>query len=176
MSIPPEVDRSPDTSVTVDTPADAIFDPGASFGEWCETVENLGSQKPSASLPGFYLENGEWEFDEELNGDSHSTERFRSEGNLVIATHGKLQGKIEVSTAVIDGVFKGQITATENVVLESHAVVVGEIHTPTLEIRGGAIIEGTCHFDTPKPELVKPPAWELIKVGLSKVWRGRMSQ
>jgi|GEM_PF-5143142 len=176
MIIPLEVDPSQETSVAVDITADAIFDPGASFGEWCETVEHSGNRMPSALLPGFYLENGEWEFDEELNGDHHSTERFRSEGTLVIATHGKLQGNIEVNTAVIDGVFRGKITATENVVLESHAVVVGEIHTPTLEIRGGAIIEGTCHFETLKPEPVEPPAWELIKVGLSRVWRGRMPQ
>lgn len=175
MDIPTDPEGVQADTVPSEPSFDTIFDPGASFGAWFGAVDARRNHRPSAPLPGFCLENGDWEF-EEPAGDNDFTECFRSEGSLVVNTHGKLEGNVEVTSAVIDGIFKGKITATENVVLENHAVVVGEIHTPTLEIHGGAIIEGTCHFETPKPEPTEPPAWELIKVGLSKVWRGRIAQ
>lgn len=62
--------------------------------------------------------------------------------------------------AVIDGLFKGKITATEQVMLENHALVIGEINTPILTIRGGAIIEGQCYFD-PREHVELPlERWE----------------
>ena len=96
---------------------------------------------------------------------------------MVVTEDGRFKGNVQVTTAVIDGVFKGKITATENIVLENHALVIGEIRTPTLEIRGGAIIEGRCRFDgTTRLDRWEPPGWEFLKEGLAKVWRGRLPQ
>jgi cytoskeletal protein CcmA (bactofilin family) len=98
-----------------------------------------------------------------------------------VTEQGKLRADVEVSVAVIDGLFKGKITATEHVVLENHALVIGEINTPTLTIRGGAIIEGRCYFE-PTEQVEAPlerwerPGWQAFKVGFAKVWRGRIFQ
>jgi len=175
MSTPPDPDGSQESTAPPEQPTDTVFDPGACFGQWFDEVDDFRNRDRSGPTPGFYLEHGEWTIGKETRFDEDFAETFRSEGSLVVATHGKLQGNVEVASAVIDGMFKGKITATESVVLENHALIIGEIHTPTLEIRGGAIIEGTCHFESPKPERADPPAWELLKVGLSKVWRNRVS-
>ncbi|HWN09020.1 MAG TPA: polymer-forming cytoskeletal protein [Pyrinomonadaceae bacterium] len=169
MNTTSDEDGAPETFTPIDIAPATTFDPAKCFDGWFDAVRDMRSRREAKSLPAFYLENGEWEFDEQGN----MAERFRSEGTLIVATHGKLEGNIEVGTAVIDGVFKGKITATENVVLENHALVIGEIHTQTLAIQGGAIIEGTCYFEAPKQERSGSPGWELLKVGLSRVWRGR---
>lgn len=176
MSTTPDVDDSPE-DIAPDQPSpDSGFDPGAYFGDWLQAVESFRNREQAEYLPGFYLEDGDGNFADELSLDNEFTERFRSQGTLVVTEHGKLQADVEVTTAVIDGVFKGKITATESVLLENHALVIGEIHTPTLTIRGGAIIEGTCHFEVPKLERWEPPGWEALKVGFAKVWRGRIFQ
>lgn len=176
MSVPPQIDGFEETVASHELSPDTLFDPGASFDQWFESVADFRNRQPSAPVPGFYLENGDWTIGKEPGFDNEFAERFSSEGTLVVNTHGRLQGNIEVGSAVIDGIFRGKIMATESVVLENHALVIGEIHTPSLAIRGGAIIEGTCYFETKKQERLDPPRWELLKVSLTKVWRGRVSQ
>jgi cytoskeletal protein CcmA (bactofilin family) len=99
----------------------------------------------------------------------------------VVTEQGKLEANADVKLAVIDGFFKGKITASEHVVLENHALVIGEINTPTLTIRGGAILEGRCYF-APAKQVERPleqwerTGWRAFKVGFAKVWRSRIFQ
>ena len=162
----------PQDSIAVDQPSDTIFDPDASFGEWLRSVEN-SRNRASSELPACYLEDPEGNLFDKSRPHGPFGRRIRSEGMLVVSEDGRFQGNVKVTSAVIDGIFKGKITATENIVLENHALVIGEIRTPTLEIRGGAIIEGTCSFEGSRTDRWEPPGWEFLKVGLAKVWRGR---
>lgn len=176
MSTPPDIDDSQEAIATNQPSPDSVFDPGAHFGGWLQAVESFRNREAAEELPGAYLENGKRHFEDVLSFYDHVEDKISSRGTLVVTEHGKLQADVEVTTAVIDGIFKGKITATKSVLLENHALVIGEIHTPTLAIRGGAIIEGTCHFDVPKLERWGPPGWEALKVGFAKVWRGRIFQ
>jgi len=92
----------------------------------------------------------------------------------VVTEHARLQGDIEVTLAMIDGVFRGNIIATKGVVLDHHALVIGDIHTPEITIRGGAIIEGKIRFDARPHTIWERPRWEAFKVGFARVWRGRI--
>src|SRR5688572_220615 len=118
------------------------FAPDVYFGEWLQAVENSRNRLEVTKLPGAYLEKGNLNFEDALNFYDYVEDKISSQGTLVVTEHGKLQGDVEVTVAMIDGIFKGTITATEGVFLENHALVIGNIYTPELTIRGGAIIEG----------------------------------
>lgn len=144
------------------TVPDPVFDPAAHFGEWLQALESFRKRAQAEWRPTVYLQEGEEDFSETLGLDEQFPDRVCSEGTLVVTAYGKLQADVEVTMAVIDGLFRGKITATDRVVLGNHAVVIGEINTPTLTMRGGAIIEGRCYFEGPEqvevlPEYVEAP-------------------
>jgi len=72
----------------------------------------------------------------------------------VVTEQGKLQANVEVTVAVIDGLFKGKIKATEHFPPKPRP---GDRRHqyPGLTIEGGAIIEGRCYFD-PSEQVAAP--------------------
>ncbi|MFN2493290.1 MAG: polymer-forming cytoskeletal protein, partial [Pyrinomonadaceae bacterium] len=96
------------------------------------------------SFPG---SNCEVTFEGVLHFDGYSIGNIRSpEGTLVLTKRGRIEADIEVGTAVINGSVTGNITAVERVVLDSDARVTGEIHTPLLSVKLGAVFDGDCLF------------------------------
>lgn len=150
------------------------FSPDVHFGEWLQAVESFRNRAQAEPLPGAYLENDRLNFEDVLSFYDHVEDKISSKGTLVVTEHGKLQADVEVTVAMIDGIFKGKITATEGVILENHALVIGDIFTPELTIRGGAIIEGKVRFDMRPQTSWERPRWEAFKVGFARVWRGRI--
>ena len=140
----------------------------------CRRLRVFVTARRPTSLPGAYLEKGDLNFEDALSFYDHFDDKISSQGTLVVTEHGKLQADVEVTVAMIDGIFKGNITATEGVVLENHALVIGDIYTPELTIRGGAIIEGKVRFDVRPQTSWERPRWEAFKVGFARVWRGRI--
>lgn len=62
---------------------------------------------------------------------------------LVLSEHGRIEGKIEVSHAVINGAVVGPVYARDYVELQSKSRVSGDVYYKTLEIHTGAVVEGT---------------------------------
>jgi cytoskeletal protein CcmA (bactofilin family) len=180
MSALPDLDDVQEV-IALDQTADSVFDPGPHFGKWLQALERFRNREQAELHPAVYLEDGDSDFAGAVSLDDQLPGQVCSDGTLVVTEQGKLRADVEVSVAVIDGLFKGKITATEHVVLENHALVIGEINTPTLTIRGGAIIEGRCYFE-PTEQVEAPlerwerPGWRAFKVGFAKVWRGRIFQ
>ena len=181
MTFPDASDSQP-AGVLDQSSVEDPFAPAVHFGAWLQAVESFRNRGEGISLPGAYLERNNLNFEDALSFYDHVEDKISSEGTLVVTEHGKLQADVEVTVAMIDGIFKGKITATEGVVLENHALVIGDIYTPELTIRGGAIIEGKVHFQGhPQTSWERPqtswerPRWEAFKVGFAKVWRGRIS-
>lgn len=162
-------------AVAVDDAGDLTLDPAPHFALWLQSLENYRNREPLEKSPKVYLEGGDPDFPEVASLDHRLPKEIRSEGTLVVTGEGKLEADVDVSLAVIDGLFKGKIKATEHVVLENHALVIGEINTPALTIRGGAIIEGRCYFEPSERPMARweRPGWEAFKVGFAKVWRRR---
>lgn len=150
------------------------FTPHLQFGEWLQAVEGFRSRAQAEPPPGTYLENDPLKFEDVLSFYDNVEDKISLRGALVVTEHCKLHADVEVTVAMIDGVFKGNITATKGVVLDNHAVVIGDIYTPELRIRGGAIIEGKVHFDARPQTAWERPRWEAFKVGFARVWRGRI--
>jgi cytoskeletal protein CcmA (bactofilin family) len=145
----------------VTDPCDAIFNPSAYFERWLADVQAANDQ-PSLELPytdgdqeqEIYVEsrigsNCEVTFEGVLHFDGYSMGNVLSpSGTLVLARRGRIEADIEVGIAIIDGSVTGNITANERVVLESDARVKGQIFTPALSMRLGAILDGDCLFVT----------------------------
>ena len=111
---------------------------------------------------------GEFRFEGRLEGrfegtlyiDGYATGFLRSlTGTLIIGESGEVESDIVVATAIIDGILRGDIHATERVELQSHARVFGNIESPALSIHPGAVFEGQCHsLPSPfKPASGDPP-------------------
>lgn len=90
-------------------------------------------------------------------------------GTLTISETGEVHGDIFVATAIIDGLVRGDISATQRVELGSHARVMGNIETPALSIQPGAVFEGQSHF---LPPLAKNEGKQIASVGDSKSAKG----
>ena len=71
---------------------------------------------------------------------------------LVLSENAKIEGKISVSHAVINGSVVGPVHASEYVELQSKCHVTGDVFYKTLEMHMGAIVEGKLvHVEGPAP-------------------------
>lgn len=71
---------------------------------------------------------------------------------LVLSENAKIEGKITVSHAVINGAVVGPVHASEYVELQSKCHVTGDVFYKTLEMHMGAIVEGKLvHVEGPVP-------------------------
>ncbi|MDE2117543.1 MAG: polymer-forming cytoskeletal protein [Betaproteobacteria bacterium] len=61
---------------------------------------------------------------------------------LVLSEHGRVNGEINVTHLVVNGMVEGPVRAAEYLELQSKAKVIGDVHYKTLEIQLGAIVEG----------------------------------
>lgn len=63
-------------------------------------------------------------------------------GTLVLSEHGRIEGAISVSHAVINGTAIGPVRASEYVELQAKCRVTGDVCYKTLEMHIGAVVEG----------------------------------
>jgi cytoskeletal protein CcmA (bactofilin family) len=174
MATFPDANDSQGTAVLDQSSVENPFAPGVHFGEWLLAVEDFRNRAQAEQLPATYLEHDLLKFEDVMSFYDDFEDKISCRGALVVTEHGKLEADVEVTVAMIDGVFKGTMTATKGVVLDNHALVIGDIYTPELTIRGGAIIEGKVHFDARPQTSWERPRWEAFKVGFARVWRGRI--
>lgn len=73
-----------------------------------------------------------------INGDIHSTATIKIGQNTIII------GNIFANSAVIAGAVKGDIDVKGPVILDTSAIVMGNIKSKSVQINNGAVIEGLC--------------------------------
>lgn len=78
--------------------------------------------------------------DGEINGNVIAVPGKPS--TLVLSEHGRVNGEINVTHLVVNGMAAGPVRATEYLELQSKAKVIGDVHYKILEIQLGAIVEG----------------------------------
>lgn len=122
--------------------ADSLPGTSPHFEAW------LDSLRPAAKTT-----HSPFNFEGTLRIDCYVTGVVRSQtGTLIVSQTAELQANIFVATAIVDGLVRGDIRATERVELGSQALVIGNIETPALSIQPGAMFEGQCHFLPPPAE------------------------
>ena len=90
---------------------------------------------------------GEITFKDMLRINGHVAGKVRShKGTLIIDSAAKVEAEIDVAVCVISGLVIGDVVGHERVEVGSGAVVKGNISTPALSIKPGAVFQGDCRM------------------------------
>ena len=125
----------------------SIFSRPRSAAPAAKTNNKPAGKSPSAGK-GFSL------LDTQLSvsGDLETTGSLRIEGNLdgsvlsadsvVIGVGSKITGDIHAREVVVGGTITGNVHASERVELQATAVVTGDVHTGSILIQEGGVVNG----------------------------------
>jgi cytoskeletal protein CcmA (bactofilin family) len=91
-----------------------------------------GSITGNSSAAEIYAESAQ------INGE------IRSQGSVKIGQSSVIIGDIFATSAVIAGAVKGDIDVHGPVILDTSAIVMGNIKSKSVQINNGAVIEGMC--------------------------------
>lgn len=111
--------------------------------------DSISREMQEGSLSGYVGQgtvlNGEMSFQALLRVDGKMMGRIASEsGTLIVGASGQIEANITVASAVVNGLIKGDIIASEKIELGRTAQVIGNIQTPRLVMEDGAVLEGNC--------------------------------
>ncbi len=74
--------------------------------------------------------------------------------SVIVSEHGRVDGSIKATHAVIDGIVNGPLEATEHLDLQPKARITGDIRYSVLEMHHGAVVQGAlAHIDNSKSVL-----------------------
>ncbi len=122
----------------------SLPDTSLSFEAWLDSLRPASKPNESPARA------SEFSFEGTLRLGGYLRGIVRSQaGTLIVAETAEVQGNIFVATAIVEGLLRGDIRATERVELGGAARVMGNIETPALSIQPGAVFEGQCHFLPP---------------------------
>lgn len=77
-----------------------------------------------------------------VDGDFSGT--VKTEGKILIGKNGRAEASVKAGTVVIGGVLKGNILATDKVVILSTGMLIGNITAPRLLVEDGVLLNGSC--------------------------------
>ncbi len=100
-----------------------------------------------------------------LRIDGRVTGQVQVSDSLVVGKEGEIEGEVKVRNAIIGGRVKNRVVATGKVVLESHAMVHGEVKTSKLVIDEGAVFDGNCAMSEDGRPLALPEQTKLDERG-----------
>lgn len=90
---------------------------------------------------------GELSFKDMLRVNGHVAGKiFSYKGTLIVDASALVEAEIDVGVCVISGTVVGDVTAHDRVEVGSGAEVTGNISTPTLSIKPGALFSGDCRM------------------------------
>jgi cytoskeletal protein CcmA (bactofilin family) len=91
--------------------------------------------------------NGELTFKDMLRINGHVAGKISSgNGTLIVDASARVEAAIDVAVCVISGVVVGEVIGHERVEVGSGAEVNGNISTPALAIKPGAVFQGECRM------------------------------
>lgn len=85
---------------------------------------------------------GKLNFEGSVRIDGDFTGEIKSEGTLIVGKDANVQGEVAVGQMILSGKFEGEINAGKKVVLHKTANLLGSMHTPSLVIEEGAVLQG----------------------------------
>ncbi len=87
--------------------------------------------------------NGEFDLNGLLRIDGDFCGTVRTEGKVLVGKNGRAECTVYAGTVVVGGIVRGNIFATEKVVILSTGIVLGNVHSPRLIVEEGVIFNGT---------------------------------
>lgn len=91
---------------------------------------------------------GKLEFEGMARIDSDFSGEIVTTGTLVVGKTAYIKAQIQVGKLVLNGALEGQVHATQMVVLDSTAVLTGDVHTPSIVTMAGAVLNGTLKMNS----------------------------
>lgn len=117
-------------------------------------IESTGSLEIVGSVTGNVTCNGKLTITGNVTGNSQANEFFAdaakiegevvSEGTVKIGVGSVIIGNVTATSAVIAGAINGNIDVKGPVIVDSSAVIMGDIKSRSVQINNGAVIEGYC--------------------------------
>lgn len=77
-----------------------------------------------------------------IDGDFLGT--VTTDFRVLIGTQGRARATFHASEVIIGGAVKGDIYASQKVVIYSTGLVLGNIYAPSIQVEDGAVVEGYC--------------------------------
>lgn len=112
----------------------------------------MGNRKPVSSSECFGFLDKEVKLDGtiEISGmfriDCQISGQVRSQDRLILGENARVQGDIEGDVISVAGKITGDVHAAKLVEILPSGVVEGDIHTPSLVIQPGGVLDGRCHM------------------------------
>lgn len=101
-------------------------------------VEALGKLNVTGAIQGNSQASEIYAEGAKITGD------LRSEGSIKVGQSTVIIGNVYAASAVIAGAIKGDIDVRGPVILDTSAIVMGDIKSKSVQINNGAVIEGMC--------------------------------
>jgi cytoskeletal protein CcmA (bactofilin family) len=90
---------------------------------------------------------GKLTFEGAVRIDGEFSGEIRTQGTLIVGESADVKAQIMASTIIIEGVVRGDITATDTIEIHAPAKVYGNLATPNLEIQKGSVFQGNCRME-----------------------------
>ena len=87
---------------------------------------------------------GELSFKGTLCIDGKFEGKIKTNDTLVVSETGDVKAIIQVGTVICRGIIKGNVTASQKVVMHSTSKITGDVKTPSLNVDIGAVLDGKC--------------------------------
>ena len=117
-------------------------------------IQTIGSLDVLGEVNGNLIVKGKLNISGAVNGNSKASEIFAdsariqgeviSTGAVKVGQESVIIGNISATSAVIAGAVKGDIDVHGPVILDTSAIVMGDIKSKSVQINNGAVIEGHC--------------------------------
>ncbi len=117
----------------------------------CNTIDTLIGVK--AEIKGDVNFSGGLRIDGKIKGNI--TARGDTTSTLVLSEHAVVTGNISVPHVVINGAVKGNIQASERIVLQTKADITGDVTYKTIEMALGAAVNGKLVREQEKSAVAK---------------------
>jgi cytoskeletal protein CcmA (bactofilin family) len=79
--------------------------------------------------------------------DGEFSGEISTKGTLIVGETAEVKAQIAAARIVIEGVVRGDISASESIEIHAPARVYGNLSTPALEIQRGSVFEGNSQMD-----------------------------
>ena len=83
--------------------------------------------------------------------DAKFSGEITSKDTLVIGEHAVVRATVRTATLLVRGEVVGNVTASEQVVLEASARVTGDVEAPVIVMEKGAVLDGHLRMTQAKP-------------------------
>ena len=108
-------------------------------------------------LEGKLASKGNLRIDGIINGD------IQANGNVTIGGKGEINGEVQAQVIILGGKISGSIKAAEKVVLESTAVLKGDLISKILVVEAGAKFDGQSRMGGSELPAQKKPSPEITE-------------